>query len=166
MPGTLGLRPDIVRAGSGPRNTGTTSRTNQRPTQNGSSQGGTGPHTAGGSAAIPAPSTGGTRGEAAGPGPAAEDEEADDDAPQGVPGRPTVAAGPETGAGVTSDGTATAGGGPATTGGTTGDAGGSSVANGTITFTPPESSSRGSGGKSSSRNKFMGATGSAVHLAA
>ncbi|XP_069181783.1 mucin-1-like [Procambarus clarkii] len=38
-----------------------------------STTGGTGPHTAGGSAATPAPSTAGTRGEDAGPGSAAED---------------------------------------------------------------------------------------------
>ncbi|XP_069165480.1 uncharacterized protein [Procambarus clarkii] len=46
----------------------------RRRTAAASTTGETGPHTAGGFAATPAPSTGGTRGEDAGPSPAAEDE--------------------------------------------------------------------------------------------
>ncbi|XP_069157060.1 secreted protein C-like [Procambarus clarkii] len=148
---------------------GTTSQTNRRPTQNGSSlyhRGNRTTYTAGGSAATPAPSTVGTQGEDAGPGSAAEDEGADGDASQGAPGRPTGAARPETGSGVTFDGTATSGGSATTGGGTSGDAGEASAANGTLTSSPLESFSRGSGGKSSSRNKFTEATGSAVHPAA
>ncbi|XP_069169884.1 loricrin-like [Procambarus clarkii] len=164
----FGLRPDIVRAGSRPRNTAPLAgRTDaRRRTAAASTTGGTGPHTAGGSTATSSPSTVGTRGEDTGPGSAAKDEVADSDASQGAPGRPTEAAGPMTGAGEASDGTTTCGGGSATTGGMLGDTGGASSANGKFTSSPLESSSRGSSGKSSSWNKFTGATGSAVHPAA
>ncbi|XP_069184599.1 uncharacterized protein [Procambarus clarkii] len=124
----------------------------RRRTAAASTTGGTGPHTSGAPTATPAPSTAGSRGEDAGPGAAAEVGCVHGDALQRATGRSTGAT--ATGAGVASDGTATSGGGSMTTGGTSGDAGEASATNGMLTSSPPESSSRGSGGKSSSRNKL------------
>ncbi|XP_069171600.1 uncharacterized protein [Procambarus clarkii] len=139
---------------------------NRRPTQNGSSlyHRGTGPHTAEGSAATPAPSTSGTRVTDTGTGAASEDEGEESDATQGAPGRPTGAAWTVTGSGRPTDGTSIPGGGSATTGGTSGVTGGAAAANRTRTsLSSPETASNGSGGKSSSRNKLTGAAGASEH---
>ncbi|XP_069191469.1 protein SPT2 homolog [Procambarus clarkii] len=127
-----------------------------------STTGGTGPHTSRCSAASPAPSTAVTPGKGAGPVAAAEDV----DDLQRPFGRPTGAAGTGTGAGRSADGTVTTRGGAASSGGPPGDAGGAASANGTSTSSPTESTPTGRGGKSSSQNRFRGATAAPEHPAA
>ncbi|XP_069190403.1 merozoite surface protein 2-like [Procambarus clarkii] len=125
---------------------GTTSRTNRRPTQNGSSLYHRGNQATHSRRLRSHPSSAGARGEDTGPGAVAEDEREDDDASQGAPGRPMGAAGTSTGAGRATDCIAKPAGGSATTGGTTGDAGGAASANRTSTPSTPVSSSSRSGG--------------------
>ncbi|XP_069189225.1 protein SPT2 homolog [Procambarus clarkii] len=129
--------------------------------------GGTGLHTSGCSTAPSAPSTAVTPGEGAGPVAAAGDEEVEDvNDSQRPSGRPTGAAGTATGAGRLADVTVTPRGGDASSGGPPGDAGGAASANGTSTSSPTESTPTGSGGKSSSWNRFTGVTAAPEHSAA
>ncbi|XP_069179039.1 CCR4-NOT transcription complex subunit 3-like [Procambarus clarkii] len=139
----------------------------RRMTAAASTAGGTGPHTTGRSAAPPAPSSAETPGEGTGPDAAAGDEEDEDVADTQRPsGRPPGAAVTATGAGRSADGTGTPEGGAAPSGGLLGDAGGAAAANGTSTSSPTESTPTGSGGKSSSWNRFTGATAASEHPAA
>ncbi|XP_069179589.1 podocalyxin-like [Procambarus clarkii] len=100
-------------------------------------------------------------------GPVAGDEEDENVGDLQRPsGRLTGAAGTATGAGRSANGTVTSGGGAGSSGVPPGDVGGAASANGTSTPSPTESTPTGSGGKSSSQNRFTGATAAPDHPAA